>query len=89
MAKKPAPQSNTSSDLWAEALAVYEADTGLVDRANGQLIFNLGHNLRAAFFLRQNSAQFFDIAFFPDKTERDEIDSELRAERDIGHVLFR
>ena len=29
--------SNVSADLWAEALAVYTADKGVVDRANGQL----------------------------------------------------
>lgn len=38
MAKQPnAVQSNVSSELWAEALAIYTSDKGVVDRANGQL----------------------------------------------------
>jgi hypothetical protein len=38
VAKQPnAIQSNVSSELWAEALAIYTSDKGVVDRANGQL----------------------------------------------------
>ena len=37
MAKTTATPSNVPSDLWAEALAVYTADKGIIDRANGQL----------------------------------------------------
>ena len=44
--------------------------------------------LRFAFLLREKLAQLLDVALLPNETQRDVIDPEFSAERDIGDVFL-
>lgn len=55
MAKEQTEQSNASSEVWAEALAQYEADKGVLDRARGVI---------------QKHAKYYEDAGIPAKAIR-------------------
>ena len=52
------------------------------------MVLNFCDDLRLTLFLGQELAQLFDVAFLAHKAQRYKIHSQLRAERNIGNVLF-
>ena len=56
---------------------------------HGGLIFNLGDDARLAFQFGQEFPQFFEVGFFTDEAERDQVHSDLGAKGDVGYILGR
>ena len=60
----------------------------VVDRFDCGLVLDLGQHLCIAPFADKQIAKLGEIAGFSDKTERNEVDAELRSERNVSNVLF-
>ena len=58
------------------------------DRSDRQLVLDFGDDQRFTPFFEKNITQFVQIAFLSYKTQRNKIDAELCAERNISKILF-
>ena len=53
------------------------------------MVLNFCYDLRLALFFGEKHSQFFNVALLAHETERNEIGAEFRAQRNIGHILWR